>query len=105
MIAIRTARRLRNFFAVIGALLLIVGAIALFAAAGDRSFSSAYLYWIVGVPAFVGIWFAVEWCSTLVLQRPFWKEMTSAARIILLVLLLAVIIVAYFYFVVGIRFP
>ena len=105
MIAIKTARRLRSFFAVLGAFLLIVGAIALIAPTGDRSFSSSYLSWLVGVPAFVGIWFAVEWCGTLVLDRPFWKEMPSAMRVILLVFLVVLIIVAYLYFVEGIRFP
>lgn len=97
MIAIKTIRRVRSFLAVLSIFVLIVGCFTLVSPVRDYTFSHSYVWWLVGVPAYLGVWFVLEWCGTFLLELPFWQKMPSVLRIIFLVLLIVLVVVAYLF--------
>ena len=105
MLSIKTKRRLAEFAWVLGAFLAIVGVFALFSLSKYASYADSYLWSLWHVPALLGLWVALEWSGTFLLDRPFWNNMSSPVRVILLVALICLIVVAYLYFVEGIRLP
>ena len=105
MLSIKTKRRLAEFSWVLGAFLAAVGVFALFSLSHYTSFIDSYLWSLVYLPAMLGLWIALEWSGTFLLDRPFWNNMPSPVRVVLIVALICLIVVAYLYFVEGIRLP
>ena len=97
LLAQRTRQRLKFLLVCLAVYAIAVLVLALVAPAPNVSFAVAYGRWLVGIPAALVVWAALELLATWSLERQFWRRMPSWVRVALLVAILAAVAVAIFW--------
>lgn len=95
MLSFNTIRRLRIFIIGLAIFLSIVGVLAYFSPQKDNGFADSFRWWLIGLPAFLIFWFALESFGTWILGRNIWQRMPSPVRIGILVLFIVLVVVAF----------
>lgn len=94
LFASRTRQRVKITVLVIAAFAAIIGVLAVVFPQKGGTFSESFVWWLVGVPLGLVVWFSLEWCGTTLLGFSFWQKMPNGVCVALLVAIIVAVVIA-----------